>query len=147
MLSLPWCLRQAHNSYTPDEWNHTTNNIHVSLFQLSVILTNVQWLWAKNTWMSAEKSRLGCREQQSEIWLLASECSEWDSWMFSCTAFVQLRPLWTICLYRRLFTSCSPTSTLQLYRSLVHPHLEYACQVWTPHTAKAIGNRCAQVCT
>ena len=41
-------------------------------------------------------------------------------------------------LYRK-FYSCSSTDTLtQLYVSLVHPHLEYVCLVWAPHTAKDI---------
>ena len=41
-------------------------------------------------------------------------------------------------LYRK-FYGCSNTNTLiQLYISLVHPHLEYACPVWAPHMAKDI---------
>ena len=41
-------------------------------------------------------------------------------------------------LYRK-FYGCSNIDTLtQLYVSLVHPHLNYACPVWAPHLAKDI---------
>ena len=41
-------------------------------------------------------------------------------------------------LYRK-FYGCSNTGTLlQLYISLVLPHLEFACPVWAPHVAKGI---------
>ena len=39
-------------------------------------------------------------------------------------------------LYRRFYGQATQESLKQLYLSLVHPHLEYACQVWDTHLLK-----------
>ena len=41
-------------------------------------------------------------------------------------------------LYRRFYNFSNADTLLQLYVSMVRPHLEYACPVWAPHTAKDI---------
>ena len=40
--------------------------------------------------------------------------------------------------YRRFYNFSNSESLIQLYTSLVRPHLEYACPVWSPHLAKDI---------
>ena len=48
-------------------------------------------------------------------------------------------------LYRRFYTYCDLATLLLLYRSLVHPRLEYTCPVWSPHTTKSINQlECVQ---
>ena len=39
-------------------------------------------------------------------------------------------------LYRRFYNHTEGTTLMQLYLSLIRPHLEYACPVWDPHTMK-----------
>ena len=39
-------------------------------------------------------------------------------------------------LYRRFYNHAEGTTLMQLYLSLIRPHLEYACLVWDPHTMK-----------
>ncbi len=41
-------------------------------------------------------------------------------------------------LYRRFYTNAEPPALLQLYLSLVRPHLEYASDVWDPNLQKDI---------
>ena len=41
-------------------------------------------------------------------------------------------------IYRQFYAWSSPVALLQLYTSLVRPHLEYTTQVWNPHLAKDI---------
>ena len=41
-------------------------------------------------------------------------------------------------LYRRFYKWSSSNALLQLYLSLIRPHLEYAAQVWSPHQLKDI---------
>lgn len=41
-------------------------------------------------------------------------------------------------LYRRFYNYSNVDTLVQLYVSMVRPHLEYACPVWAPHTAKDI---------
>ena len=41
-------------------------------------------------------------------------------------------------LYRRFYPDCSTETLVQLYISLVRPHMEYACPVWAPYTSKDI---------
>ena len=41
-------------------------------------------------------------------------------------------------LYRRFYKWSSSNALLQLYLSLIRPHLEYATQVWSPHQLKDI---------
>ena len=43
----------------------------------------------------------------------------------------------TVLLYRR-FSSANSDTLLQLYLTLVRPHLEYASSVWNPSTRKQI---------
>ena len=43
-------------------------------------------------------------------------------------------------LFYRRFCCCNPDLMLQLYKSLIHPHLEYASQVWDPHLLKDVNN-------
>ena len=39
-------------------------------------------------------------------------------------------------LYRRFYGNADPAAILILYCTLVRPHLEYACQVWSPYTQR-----------
>ena len=39
-------------------------------------------------------------------------------------------------LYRRFYGNADPATILILYCTLVRPHLEYACQVWSPYTQR-----------
>ena len=41
-------------------------------------------------------------------------------------------------LYCRFYNFSNTDTILQLYVSMVRPHLEYACPTWAPHTAKDI---------
>ena len=41
-------------------------------------------------------------------------------------------------LYRRFYNFSNTDTLVQLYTSLVRPHLEYACPVWAPHLTKDI---------
>jgi hypothetical protein len=41
-------------------------------------------------------------------------------------------------LYRKFYSYSNTDTLTQLYISLVHPHLEYACPVWASHMAKDI---------
>ena len=39
-------------------------------------------------------------------------------------------------LYRQFYNIVDSTSLLELYRSMIRPHLEYAAAVWDPHLAR-----------
>ena len=41
-------------------------------------------------------------------------------------------------LYRTFYVHANSSSLIQLYLSLVHPHLEYGCAVWDPYTKNDI---------
>ncbi len=41
-------------------------------------------------------------------------------------------------LYRRFYRNASSTCLLELYRTMIRPHLEYAAAVWDPHLKKDI---------
>ena len=41
-------------------------------------------------------------------------------------------------IYRHFYANCNTISLFNLYISLVHPCLEYACSVWSPHSSGAV---------
>ena len=41
-------------------------------------------------------------------------------------------------LYRNFYQFSNPSTLLKLYKSLIRPHMEYACAVWDPHLAKDV---------
>ena len=43
-------------------------------------------------------------------------------------------------LYRRFNGLMDPSCLVELYKTLIRPHLEYAAPVWSPHLAKDIAN-------
>jgi len=66
--------------------------------------------------------------------LLNSDLS-WSNHVTSiCTKARKLLGL----LYRRFYKHAEPSALLQLYFSLIRPHLEYASDVWDPHLQKDI---------
>ena len=57
----------------------------------------------------------------------------WTSHIMSvCSKAKQILGL----LYRRFYNHAEGATLMQLYLSLIRPHLEYACPVWDPHTMK-----------
>lgn len=66
--------------------------------------------------------------------LLSSDLS-WNSHIHSiCGKARKLLGL----IYRRYYNYTDPSILLQMYLTLVRPHLEYASQVWSPHLSKDI---------
>ena len=41
-------------------------------------------------------------------------------------------------LYKQFYGLVNPQQFMKLYSSIVHPHMEYASQVWNPHLKKNI---------
>ena len=41
-------------------------------------------------------------------------------------------------LYRKFYNTATNSTLLELYKTMVRPHLEYATQVWSPHLIKDI---------
>ena len=64
--------------------------------------------------------------------LLSSDLSWTPHIMSVCSKAKQILGL----LYRRFYNHAEGATLMQLYLSLITPHLEYACLVWDPHTMK-----------
>ena len=56
----------------------------------------------------------------------------------SLSAHINLKVRRIVGLLYRQFSNASSHTIVILYTSLVKPHLEYACPVWSPHLAKDI---------
>ena len=41
-------------------------------------------------------------------------------------------------LYRNFYQFSNPSTLLKLYKSLIRPHMDYACAIWDPHLEKDI---------
>ena len=67
--------------------------------------------------------------------LLSSDLSWTPHIMSVCSKAKQILGL----LYRRFYNHAEGATLMQLYLSLIRPHLEYACPVWDPHTMKVSG--------
>lgn len=66
--------------------------------------------------------------------LLKSDLSWSDHIMRVCSKAKEVLGL----LYRNFYLNSSSETIRQLYLSLVRPHLEYAVQLWDPHTQRDI---------
>ena len=57
----------------------------------------------------------------------------------SCGRCAKARKLLGL-LYRRFSGLVDSSCTIELYKTLIHPHLEYATPVWAPYLTKSIVN-------
>ena len=74
----------------------------------------------------------GCWDTETHILLLTSDL-KWSCHIESiCSKARKILGL----IYRRFCEHAEPSALLQLYMSLVRPHLEYGCHIWDPHLQK-----------
>ena len=41
-------------------------------------------------------------------------------------------------LYRKFYTNTETDVLFKLYTAMIRPHLDYACEVWSPHSRRDI---------
>ena len=68
------------------------------------------------------------------VWVIISEDLKWEKQRSSAVSKANR----ILGMINRNFVDRAKETILLLYKSLVRPHLEYCCQVWSPHYSKDI---------
>ena len=72
--------------------------------------------------------------EEKDLGVVISDNLKWDK---QCSeAVVKANKI--LGMIKRIFSDNSKERIIPLYKSLVRPHLEYCCQVWSPHHNKDI---------
>jgi len=72
--------------------------------------------------------------EEKDLGVVISDNLKWDK---QCSEAV-IKANKILGMIKRNFSDNSKETIIPLYKSLVRPHLEYCCQVWSPHYSKDI---------
>ena len=74
------------------------------------------------------------KQTVKDLGILMSNSGEFKDHISKVVSTVRDLSAWIL----RSFKSRSPTLMLQLWKSMVIPHLDYCSQLWNPHSVSAI---------
>ena len=78
--------------------------------------------------------QLECVSDEKDLGIIVSEDLKWDK---QCSEAVK-KANRMLGMIKRNFSDRSQETIMALYKSLVRPHLEYCCQIWSPYYKKDI---------